>query len=127
MLSTNECRSVSWDVATCAIVILFSFVKQSVRSIQCSSGNSNATAVDVRSRLRCATEFRELEDGVPVPRRVRYADPLVEFLPHLAWPEPMRRVEVGDAFDDLDVLACHREGADALDILRARRAREQHG
>ena len=71
-----------------------------------------------RLRLCLASEFSELEHGVPIPRRIRHADPLVKFFRHLACPEAVWRVNVSNFLDHLDIFTFHREGANMLDVLR---------
>ena len=60
--------------------------------------------------LRGAPEFAELEHGVPIPCGIFHADPFVEFLGHLTFPETVRRVQA-HASDDLNLLGFHRAGA----------------
>jgi hypothetical protein len=74
-----------------------------------------------------APKFSEFEHRVPISRGVRHANPLVEVRGHLAFAKTVRRVQIGDIFDDFDPLASYGRGTNALDVLLFRRAFQQRG
>ena len=62
-------------------------------------------------------QLRELEHGVPIPRGIRHADPLVELRGHFAGAETVGCVQVSDGSFHLNFLALYGTGTDAFQVF----------